>query len=326
MPNDIHNQIRSKFMEANRVLIVSHVRPDGDAVGALLAMGLGLQANGKQVQMVLNDGMPSSFRHLEGAGQVKRKPEGDFDLIIVVDCSDFQRTGSALDGYSKPDINIDHHVTNTAYGVINFIQPEAVATSEILADYFESWGMDITQGIANALIAGIVTDTLGFRTSNMRPKTLRLTANLMEKGANLPEQYKNTLLRRSFTAALYWGAGLSSLERQGRMVWGTLSLEAREICGYQGNDDADLINIISALDDFDISIIFVEQKNGTVKVSWRSVPGYDVSKIALQFGGGGHPAAAGADIPGILRNIQKEVLDITRKLLNSHQDRHKILI
>ncbi len=326
MQNDVHNQIQNKLNKANRVLIVSHVRPDGDAIGALLAMGLGLQAIGKNVQMVLTDGIPSSFKQLEGAGQVKRKPEGVFDLIIVVDCSDFQRTGSSLEGYSRPDINIDHHVTNTEFGTINFIQPEAVATSEILADYFEAWGLEITPGIANALMAGIVTDTLGFRTSNMRPKTMRLTATLMEKGGNLPEQYKNTLLRRSFTAAQYWGAGLSSLERQGKMVWGTLSMESREACGYPGNDDADLINIISALDDFDISMIFVEQKNGTVKVSWRSVPGYDVSKIALQFGGGGHPSAAGADIPGTLHDIQKEVLDRTRKLLNSHQDLNKILL
>ncbi len=318
MQSDVHNQIRSRIKEAERILIVSHIRPDGDAVGALLAMGLGLQARGKKVQMVLADGVPGSFNHLEGADQVVRKPDGSFDLIIVVDCSDFHRTGKALDGYPKPDIIIDHHVTNNGFGSLNFIQPEAVATSEIMAEYFETWGLEITPGVAKALTAGIVADTLGFRTSNMRPKTMRLTADLMEKGANLPEEYGYALLRRSFLAAKYWGAGLSSLKREGRMVWGTLRLEDREKCAYPGNDDADLINIISAIDDFDISLIFVEQKNGTVKVSWRSIPGFDVSKIALQFGGGGHPAAAGADIPGTLQNIQKEVLDTTRKLLKSH--------
>jgi phosphoesterase RecJ-like protein len=147
---------------------------------------------------------------------------------------------------------------------------------------------------------------------------MRLTADLMEKGANLPEQYSNSLLRRSFTAAKFWGAGLSSLERKNGMVWGTLSLEAREACNYPGNDDADLINIISAINDFDVSMIFVEQKNGSVKVSWRSIPGFDVSKIAVQFGGGGHPAAAGADISGTLLEIQEKVLDTTEKLLKSH--------
>lgn len=317
MQNNVHDQIRQKFHSSERVLIVSHVRPDGDAIGSLLAIGLGLLARGKDVQMVLADGVPSSFKHLEGADLVKRKADGDVDLIIVVDCSDFQRTGTSLDGYPKPDIIIDHHVTNNGFGSLNLIEPEAVATSEIMAEYFELWGLEITPGVANALITGIVTDTLGFRTSNMRPKTMRVAADLMEKGANLPEQYSYSLLRRSFTAAKYWGAGLSSLEKQNRMVWGTLSLEARDKCEYPGNDDADLINVISAINDFDISMIFVEQKNGTVKVSWRSVPGVDVSKIAVQFGGGGHPAAAGADIPGKLVEIQKEVLDNTRNLLYS---------
>ncbi len=318
MQNDIHEQIRSRLITAERILIVSHVRPDGDAIGSLLAMGLGLVAKSKQVQMVLTDGIPASFKHLEGADLVKHKAEGDVDLIIVVDCSDFQRTGSALDGYPKPDIIIDHHVTNNGFGSLNLIQPEAVATSEIMAENLEKWGLEITPGVANALITGIVTDTLGFRTSNMHPKTMRLTADLMEKGANLTEQYSYSLLRRSFTAAKYWGAGLSSLERKDGMVWGTLSLESREACNYPGNDDADLINIISAINDFDVSMIFVEQKNGTVKVSWRSIPAFDVSKIAVQFGGGGHPAAAGADIPGTLKDIQKEVLDTTEKLLKSH--------
>ena len=224
MQNDIHEQIRSRLITAERILIVSHVRPDGDAIGSLLAMGLGLVAKSKQVQMVLTDGIPASFKHLEGADLVKHKAEGDVDLIIVVDCSDFQRTGSALDGYPKPDIIIDHHVTNNGFGSLNLIQPEAVATSEIMAENLEKWGLEITPGVANALITGIVTDTLGFRTSNMHPKTMRLTADLMEKGANLTEQYSYSLLRRSFTAAKYWGAGLSSLERKDGMVWGTLSL------------------------------------------------------------------------------------------------------
>jgi phosphoesterase RecJ-like protein len=318
MQNDIHEQIRSKLLAAERVLIVSHVRPDGDAIGSLLALGLGLLARSKQVQMILTDGMPGSFKHLEGADLVKLKAEGDVDLIVVVDCSDFQRTGKALVGYPIPDIIIDHHVTNDGFGTLNLIQPEAVATSEIMAENFVKWGLEITPAVANALITGIVTDTLGFRTSNMRSKTMRLTADLMEKGANLPEQYSNSLLRRSFTAAKYWGAGLSSLERKNGMVWGTLSLEAREACNYPGNDDADLINIISAINDFDVSMIFVEQKNGSVKVSWRSIPGFDVSKIAVQFGGGGHPAAAGADISGTLLEIQEKVLDTTEKLLKSH--------
>ncbi len=319
MADSIHDQLWSRFRQSEKVLVASHVRPDGDAVGSLLAIGLGLQGIGKQVQMVLADGVPASFRHLVGAELIQKKAEGDVDLAVSVDCSDLKRLGSALGEYGQPDINIDHHITNLKFGKINLIDPKAVATSEIITEYFERWGFHFTVDAANALMSGIIADTLGFRTSNMSPKALRHAADLMDKGADLPEQYSRALLRRSFPAARYWGAGLSSLKSDGRLVWGTLRLSDRETCSYPGSDDADLINIISAIDGFDISMIFVEQKNHTVKVSWRSIPGYDVSQIALSFGGGGHPAAAGADIPGILDEVQPTVLAATIKALESYQ-------
>jgi phosphoesterase RecJ-like protein len=318
MVEDVHDQLWARFRQAQSVLVVSHVRPDGDAVGALLAIGLGLINLGKQVQMVLADGVPGSFRHLKGADLITKKAEGTVDLTISVDCSDLKRIGSALDGYGNPEINIDHHITNLKFGKINLVDAKAVATSEIITEHFEAWGFHFTADVANALMSGIIADTLGFRTNNMSPKALRHAADLMEKGADLPEQYSRALLRRSFPAARYWGAGLTNLEQKGRMVWGTLRLKDREVCAYPGNDDADLINIISAIDGFDISMIFVEQRNNTVKVSWRSIPGFDVSQIALSFGGGGHPAAAGADIPGTLEEVQPRVLEATWQMLESN--------
>ncbi len=319
MMSDIHKDIRDRFQNAQKVLVVSHIRPDGDAVGSLLAVGLGLIAIGKQVQMVLEDGVPASFRHLEGAKLISKKAEGEVDLLISVDCSDLKRLGSIIKSYRNPDINIDHHVTNLLFGQLNLVLPEAVATSEIISEHLNDWGLPYSTDIANALMAGIIADTLGFRTSNMSPKALRHAADLMERGADLPEQYNRALLRRPFFAARYWGAGLSSLQRKDRLVWGSLRLTDRISSGYSGNDDADLINVISAIDDFDISMIFVEQQNGTVKVSWRSIPGVDVSQIALQFGGGGHPAAAGADIPGTFEEIQPIVLSTTLQFLETIQ-------
>jgi bifunctional oligoribonuclease and PAP phosphatase NrnA len=318
MVDEVIESIRLRLEKAQKVLVVSHVRPDGDAVGALLAMGLGLKDKGKKVTMVLNDGVPSNFRHLAGSDQIEKEPKDSYDTVIVVDCSELKRAGSAVDGIALPDINIDHHITNPDFAKINLVNAEAVATSAILARYFSGFGLEITPSIANALLAGIISDTLGFRTCGVKPGTLRLAADLMEKGGNLPEQYSWALLRRSFSAAQYWGAGLLRLQRDGRMVWGTLKLEDRKLADYPGNDDADLINIISAINDFDISMIFVEQKNNSVKVSWRASPGYDVSKLAVQFGGGGHPAAAGADIPGVLDDIQPRVLAATKAFMD-HQ-------
>lgn len=320
--------IRQRLESAQRILVVSHVRPDGDAVGSLLGLGLALQSTGKDVQMVLSDRVPLSFRHLSGANQVRTRPEGKFDLVAVVDCSDLQRTGDALkevlctgdngsSGNGIPDINIDHHITNLNFASINLVETGAVATSEILAKILPELGLSLTDPVASALLTGIITDTLGFRTSNMTPEVLRVAAKLMDTGADLADLYRNALLGRSFEAARYWGKGLSNLQREGPLVWTTLSLEDRRQAGYPGRDDADLINIVSSIDDADIALVFVEQNPDLVKVSWRAQPGFDVSQIALSFGGGGHKAASGAELQGSLEEVKKKVLEATRTLLYS---------
>ncbi len=257
MDLEISEAIKSRLASAHSVLVVSHVRPDGDAIGSLLGLGLALENAGKTVQMVLADGVTSSFRHLPGAEKIKTKIEGPYDTFVTTDCADFRRTGKLLGAAGQPDINIDHHITNERFGKLNLIEGEEVATSAILTNYLPVWGYPITKQIAEALLTGIVTDTLGFRTSNMTPEAMRQAAELMETGVDMPELYMRGLIRRSYASARYWGAGLSRLERKDGMVWGTLTLEDRKKAGYSGNDDADLINIISAIDGFKVGMIFV---------------------------------------------------------------------
>jgi phosphoesterase RecJ-like protein len=303
-----------RLQEAQRILVISHIRPDGDAIGSLLGMGLSLQAAGKEVQMVLADGVPANFRHLSGSEQVRSQVEGSFDLIAVLDCSDLKRVGSALNGFSMPDLNVDHHPTNLNFARINLVEEQAVATAEMLAHYLPRFGFPITQPVASALLFGLVTDTLGFRTHNMTPNALRVSADLMEAGGDLPTLYYKGLLRRTYEAGKYWGAGLSTLQREGRMVWTVLTIADRRAVGYPGRDDADLINVLSSLEEVDVVIVFIEQPGNRIKVSWRSQPGFDVSEVALRFGGGGHKAAAGADIEGNIAEVQAEVLEYTRNL------------
>jgi phosphoesterase RecJ-like protein len=266
--------------------------------------------------MVLVDGVPSSYRHLEGSELIVKEPSAECDTFITVDCADFKRVGKTFQSFSQPDINIDHHKTNENFGKLNLIEAEQVATSAILANHLPAWGFKITKPIAEALLTGIITDTLGFRTSNTNPSALRLCAMLMETGANMPDLYMRSLVHKSFPAARYWGAGLSSLEQENGIVWGTLTLEDRKQSGYGGNDDADLINLISSIHGNKVGMIFVEQSDKHVKISWRALEeGIDVSPIAKQFGGGGHAAAAGADIPGTLNDVQPVVLKVTREQL-----------
>ena len=317
MNNQITGEIKNRLAAAEKVVIASHVRPDGDAIGSLLALGLALRDAGKTVDMVLVDGVPSSFRYLEGSDLIKKEPNGEYDTFITVDCADFKRVGKAFETFAQPDINIDHHVTNEKFGKLNLIEADEVATAAILTNHLPEWGLTITKPVAAALLTGIITDTLGFRTSNTTPEALRQAASLMEAGVDLPEIYMQSLVRKTFPAAKYWGAGLSSLVSKNGIVWGTLTLKDRKSAGYGGNDDADLINMISAIDGNKVGMVFVEQSNNHVKISWRAlVPGVDVSPVAKFFKGGGHAAAAGADIEGSLEEIQKEVLKKTRELLN----------
>ena len=317
MDNGIAGAIKERLVKSQNVVIASHVRPDGDAIGSMLGLGLALLDAGKSVQLVLVDGVPASFRHLEGSARIVREPTGEYDTFVTVDSADFKRVGKFFEDFGQPDINIDHHKTNENFGKLNLIEAEEVATAAILARHLPEWGYPITQPIAAALLTGIVTDTLGFRTSNTNPSALRLCAMLMETGVDMTELYMKALVHKSFPAARYWGAGLSKLEQNNGIVWATLTLEDRRISGYGGNDDADLINIISSIEGNKVGMIFVEQLDNHVKISWRALePGIDVSRVAKHFTGGGHAAAAGADIPGSLSEIQPLVLKTTQELLS----------
>lgn len=320
MDESIHDAIRKRLAAAKNVLITSHIRPDGDAVGALLGLGLSLQKAGRNVQMVLRDGMPDNMMHLPGSDQIVTKPTGDFDTYIVLDAGELKRIGTGMPS-RQPDIQIDHHLTNSHFAKLNLVEPTAVATSAVLAESMPTWGLPIDKDIASVLLTGILTDTIGFRTSNMNSNALRVAADLVDHGADLPHLYFHGLVSRTIEAARYWGLGLSTLQQKDRLIWATLRESDRLAAGYNSLDDADLTEILSSISDADISVLFIEHTPNVIKVSWRSNPGWDVSRLAEQFGGGGHAAAAGAEIPGMLDQVQASVLEATEKLLlngNNH--------
>ena len=312
----IDQEIRQLITNATTIGITSHVRPDGDAIGSLLGLGLALINAGKSVQMVLRDGVSRTFRHLPGANEVKRAFSADCDLYIAVDSSDYKRTGEVL-GTRQVDIVIDHHVTNDRYGKVNLIDPAAVATCEILALHLPEWGLEITKDVAANLLTGIISDSIGFRTNNTTARSLQTAAELMQTGVDNTDLHTRALISRSFEAANYWGYALARLERENGLVWTSLTLEDRKNASYASDDDADLTNILSTIEGLDIAILFVEQGPDKTKVSWRSRQGVDVSGIALSLGGGGHPAAAGADLNGSLEEVKTKVLKITREYLGS---------
>jgi phosphoesterase RecJ-like protein len=308
---------RERIRKSQQVLLLSHERPDGDAVGSMLAMTHMLRGIGKTAYPVSSDGIISALRFLPGSADIETHLPETYDLCILVDCGDAARIGRLAGSLPRPpDINFDHHVTNSAFAAINIVDPKANATAELLTDLAPKLGLTITVEAALCLLVGVVTDTIGFRVPATNLHTLEVTQRLMKLGGSLPEAMEQTLHRHSYSAMRYWGVGLSRLERDGDLIWASLPLAERKSVQYPGRDDADLINVISSIDEADIAIILVEQGGNETKVSWRGLKRHlDVSQIARQFGGGGHKSAAGAELKGSLPEVRERVLAATRKAL-----------
>jgi phosphoesterase RecJ-like protein len=316
MDSETLRRAKDRIARSRSALVLTHQRPDGDALGSMLGLSHMLRAAGKQSFPVLAEGISSVFRHLPGAGEIRAELPGTYDLSILVDCADTERISLPENAPPVPiDLAIDHHVTNGRFAALNLVDPSAASTAELIVDLAEGLGLSIARDAAACLMAGVVTDTLGFRTPNTGIHTLETAAALIRAGGSLPETIERSLHRRSFAAARYWGAGLSRLERDGGLVWTWLTLADRTAAGYPGRDDADLINILSSIDGHEVALIFIEQEKGNIKISWRVVAGLDVTPLAISFGGGGHPAASGALLAGGLEQVREEVLRRTKQWL-----------
>lgn len=311
--------LKARIESASKIVVASHIRADGDAVGSAIGFGQSLIDAGRPVTIVLPDGVPQSYAFVPGTERVHQTLPKGADLVIALDCSDPGRLGPQF-AETPIGINIDHHVTNTRFAELNYVVPDMPATAMICADLLFSWGYPLGQTTLDALMTGLVTDTLGFRTNNMTPVTLRMAARLMEAGARLTEMYEQALMTRSYAAAAYWGQGLSRLQRKDGLIWSMLTLDDRQAAGYYGNDDADLINVLSGIEGMQVALLFVQQKGDRVKVSWRARKGIDVSQLALQFGGGGHPSASGAEVSGQLEQVVSEVVARTYTYMQALQN------
>ncbi len=307
---------RAQLAAATRLLLITHIAPDGDAIGSVLGLGLALRAAGKDVVWACADQLPDVFRFLPGSNELTSTPTGPFDCVVVLDVSDPARMGAVGAQLGRPpDIVFDHHITNPGFAPLNFIDPLSASTAELVTELLPALGLPLTADVAQCLLTGVVNDTLGFRTSNTTPKTLALAQTLMQAGGKLQEVYELSMFKRSYTAVRLWAEGLARMHLKHRIVWARLPIEARQAANFQGTGDADLINVLTSVRDADIALIFVERPDGKIKVSWRSVAGVNVAKVALEFGGGGHAQAAGAEVAGTLDEVEARVLAATRLAL-----------
>ncbi|MBU1089501.1 bifunctional oligoribonuclease/PAP phosphatase NrnA [Patescibacteria group bacterium] len=300
-------KLEDALLAAQRILLLTHRNPDGDAVGSLLALFLVLKRAGKSVTPACRDSVPASFRFLPEWEKVVSEFEAEnFDLIIVLDCGDLHQTGfdetkpQLFDG-SRKLVKIDHHSAASEFGEIQLVDSRFCATSSILAQLFEKFQIPISPDVATCLLVGISTDTGSFRHSNTKPETLRLAARLLRKGANNSAIAKNIYRSTPLAALKLWGNVLQNLKQTKEGV--TLAVAQRkdfETTEAKTEDLAGVVDFVNAVPDAKFSILLSE-RDGLVKASLRTQhPDTDVAKIASAFGGGGHVKAAGFAVPGKL--------------------------
>lgn len=300
---------------AFRPLLVCHVAPDGDALGSLTGLNRAIRQLDRSPTAACADAVPSGFDYIPGVEAIVQEVDAPFDLVVALDCSDLERLGrfSELPHFDQhPLLNIDHHITNAGFGDVNLVDPKASSTAEVLLHLLDTMEIEIDETLATCLLAGIVTDTRGFRTNNVTPRVLEAALRLTEAGASLPYISQHGLDKRPLVALRLWGAALSRVRLLDGIIWTSIPVAMRREIGYQGNGDAGLASFLVSAHEADVSIVFVEQDDGSVDVGLRAIPGFDVAQFALQFGGGGHALAAGFGIPGPLETAETRVLEPLR--------------
>jgi phosphoesterase RecJ-like protein len=317
-------QIQQAIIQAKRILVITHIGPDGDAFGSLTAMGQALAQWGKQATLVCDDPAPGRFRYLPLVETVKTTLDSrvQYDLIIAVDCGDEKRMGQAYANLPVPLpflINVDHHVTNTYFGNINLVNPEATSTAEMLYLLFTEWGVTVTANIALSLLTGLVTDTLGFRTMGVSSRTLRIGGALMDAGADLNLVTTQGLKLKPMSTLRLWQAGLNKMKLEQGLIWASLSREELKAIGHTSSSSGGLVNLMADVDHAAMSAVLLELPDGTIQVGFRCHPPFSVAELALNLGGGGHPLAAGCNLPGPLAEAELLVVEMSKETIKRQQ-------
>jgi len=316
-PQDL---LRAFRRAPGRALMLGHVHPDADVLGTLLAAGLSLEKAGWSVVYGGPHPAPASLGFLPGIERYVRlaKLDGRFDLTLLTDCPNPDRTEGLIDqarAVTATVANVDHHPDNRRYGHVNWIEPSAAATGEMVYELLVTLGGDLTPDIATNLFTAVHTDTGSFRYSNVTPDTFRIAAALVSAGAS-PALVSNALYERRPVGALHnLGRALSMVQvsDDGRVAWLALPHDTVPEAFIEAEE---LVNYPRSLASVRVAC-FLREVDGKVKVSLRGKGEVDVQAVAARFGGGGHRNAAGCTLTTSLEDATRQVLDAVRSAASS---------
>lgn len=309
MPEDPIAAILDLVRRGERFLVCSHSRPDGDAVGSMLAMGMLLEALGKRADLVTADRIPQIYRSLPGAEAVRcvLRVYPPYDAAILLECDGLERTRlRGLEAFYL--VNIDHHATGRAFAQLNWIDRDAASVGELVYRLIRAAGVTLTPAMAQCLYTTVLTDTGGFCYGATRASTFALAEALTRAGADPVAIAQQIYFSTAMAKLLLLGAALTNLKREGRVAWLSISHHDMVRTCAAEEDCEGIVNYAIALADVEAAAFFRELPEGRIRVSLRSKGRVDVSGLAARLGGGGHENAAGVTLEGPLPRAVEQIL------------------
>jgi phosphoesterase RecJ-like protein len=297
-------------------LVTSHARPDGDAIGSTLALAQILQKMGKTADVVLGDPVPVIYHPLPHSETIVHsvRVNGNYDAAIILECDSIQRT--RLQGLEKQFlINIDHHISSKPFAHVNWIDPTAVATAELIFRLAQAAHVPLTPEIATCLYTAVLTDTGAFCYAPTSSCTFELAKYLVEHGADPREIAQNVYFSSPMSKMCLLGAALSTLQRDGAITWMSVTRQDMERFGALDEDCEGLVNYALGIVGVEVAVFLREVAGDRVRVSIRSKGAVNVAEIAGKFGGGGHECAGGFSTAGPVKEAAERVLNELRRYL-----------
>ena len=310
--NATMQQIAERIKHAKSVLIITHMRPDGDALGSALALFSALKKLNIRGQVCVESDIPSNLRFIKGVEAVKKNPAGSYDLLVTVDCSDEQRLGLLQTEFGKAKrakidtVNIDHHISNTRFAKYDFVQ-ECAANCMHIATLIEYLGVPFDKTIAEYLLIGLLTDSGNFSHDDVTEECMLLAAKLIKAGADMRYYHYELFKKQPKARAKLYAKTMSGIRyyHEDRFAVIAVTQKAMEECGADQGMTEGFVDFPLNVESVEIAASLLEIRKGQYKISLRSKEYADVNKLAATFGGGGHIRAAGCMLFGDI----EEVLD-----------------
>jgi len=302
-------RVLREIEQRRHFLVTSHARPDGDAIGSTLALAQILRKMGKSAQVVLGDSVPVIYKPLPMAETIVHASHvnGNYDAAIILECDSIQRT--RLLGLEHCFlINIDHHVSSKPFAHVNWIDPSAVATAELVFRLAKAARVKLTPEIATCLYTAVLTDTGAFCYAPTNACTFELAKYLVEHGADPGKIAQNVYFSSPTSKMRLLGAALSRLQRDGAVTWMSVTRQDMERCGALDEDCEGLVNYALGIAGVEVAVFFREVAGDRIRVSIRSKGAVNVAEIAEEFGGGGHECAGGFSTAGPVQAAAELVL------------------